>query len=201
MAPEIAHLRIGKTRICDARALFPNVPAGSTGRKRMLSQLVGVAVHHDGVLFEPGDHDYNGSTLDEDLGRLQAIYAVCLDRGWGGFCYHFVASPNGRLFYTQDVRNFGAHVARRNHELLGVAIMGDYSFHGPPVAAKCAAGLGLLAAWHESYRFLPVMGHSAGAPGDWPTRCPGVLWAWEGPTILRFAALHGRLAFGGAEPA
>ena len=169
-------LQAGESRVLDVRDRYPVQPNTAVAKARNFAWLKGDAVHHDGVIMEPGDHDYSGSTLDEDPERLDVIYRVCIERGWGGFCYHAVASPNGRTFYTQSVGNYGAHVARRNHELLGLALLGDFTFHPPGQAQLCAAGLGLITLWHLTGRLLDTRGHREFAMPSWPTTCPGDTW-------------------------
>ena len=188
-------LAIGAASIADVRHLFPNVGGGSTGRRRRIIDLLGIAVHHDGVIMAPGDRNYDGVTLDEDLGRLQAIYQRGLDMGWGGFPYHLVVSPNGRVFYTQDIMHFGAHVARRNHQLVGVAFMGNFMTSRPGDPHICAGGLAIVALWHLCGRLLDFRGHREWAlPGE-GTECPGdTWWTWQ-RDLLQAAALQGRLAF------
>jgi len=169
-------LSVGRLEILDCRLRYPPVAGGSAGRPRDLTKLVGVAVHHDAVLFDAGDWNYNGSTLDEDLRRLDAIYQRGLDMQWGGFPYHFVCSPNNRVYYTQDVRHFGAQVAHRNHELVGVAGMG-------------------ISVYHFTGRLLDVRGHREWAVAPDPTACPGdTWWQWQRRVFERIT-LVGRLAF------
>ena len=188
-------LSVGRLEILDCRLRYPPVAGGSAGRPRDLTKLVGVAVHHDAVLFEGGDRNYNGSTLDEDLQRLDAIYQRGLDMQWGGFPYHFVCSPNNRVYYTQDVRHFGAQVAHRNHELVGVAGMGLFTNVEPGDPLVCAYALGIISVYHFTGRLLDVRGHREWAVAPDPTACPGdTWWQWQRRVFERIT-LVGRLAF------
>lgn len=195
MVTDIRPFQIGRTRAIDVRHLFPPTPGGAVIRLRSFDQLRGIAVHHDGVMMPAGDQDFDGSTLDEDLGRLNAIYQQGRRQGWGGFPYHFVASPNGRLFYTLDVRHLGAHVARRNHELVGLALMGDFTMQRPTPEEICAGGLGVVGLWLTYGRLLGMKGHWEWALPAWPTQCPGEPWVdWQRDLLLA-AAFQGRVAF------
>ena len=188
-------LPVGRLEIVDVRHLYPPVPDGSVGRSRDKSALLGIAQHHDAAIMRAGDHDYNGTTLNEDLARLHVIYNVGLSNGWGGFPYHFVASPNGRAFYTLDLSFFGAHVARRNHQLAGVALMGLFTEATPVRESLCAAGLAIAAIWHLAGRLLDVRGHREWALSDQPTQCPGdTWWHWQN-ALFQSARLQARLAF------
>lgn len=188
-------LQIGTREVLDVRHLFPNEPNGSTATKRWTSALAGIAVHHDGVIMAAGDRDYNGTTLNEDLARLQAIYDRGISEGWGGFPYHTVSSPNNRTFYTQDVANYGAHVARRNHQLLGHAIMGDFSSRAPRDDQLCGAALGIITLYHATGRLLDFRGHREWALAGQGTQCPGdTWWTWQQRLVLAVVTM-GRLAF------
>lgn len=188
-------LQIGKSSIADVRHMFPPLEGSAVARPRRVEDLVGDAIHHDGVIMAPGDRDYNGTTLDEDLERLQAIYNKGLSEGWGGPPYQLVASPNGRTFYLCDVGLFGAHVARRNHELLGVAFMGHLGGAWPRGPQLCAAGLALVAAWHLTGRLRPVRGHCEWALPMFPTVCPGSKWRFWQRDLLMAAVAQARIAF------
>ena len=188
-------LRIGQARIWDVRSRFPPQPQTALGLPRDMDALLGIAIHHDGVLFPAGDRDFSGSTLDEDLERLQAIYQHGLDQGWGGFPYHMVASSNGRTFYTTAAGLWGAHVALRNDELLGLCLMGNFETATPLQPQLCAAGLGLVALWHLVGRLRDVRGHREWALRESPTACPGdSWWRWQNG-LMAAARAQGRLAF------
>ena len=203
--PKPLHLAIGTNhfRIADVRHLFPPLEGGAVARPRDPSLLKAIGVHHDAVLMPAGDLDYSGTTLNEDLARLDAIYRHAIAQGWGGFPYHFLATPNGRTFYTTDVHLFGATVARRNHELLGVALSGDLTNALPSPTHLCAAAHALLAIWAlthgrlKPWALLAPWGHRQLALPNHPTACPGHTWAnWQTPllstTITLARLLEGR---------
>jgi hypothetical protein len=191
--PDLRRINIGPLVIVDARALFP--ASGDVARPRDPAALLGVAIHHDAGAMPPGDTNYSGDTLDEDLARLNLLYRVGIDRGWGGLPYHFVASPNGRCFYTTDWHLFGAQVARRNHELVGVALMGDFSYSTPGDPQLCAAGRALIYLWSEAKRLLDQKGHKEWALPSSPTQCPGNTWTTWQWRLLNLTVAAARLAF------
>jgi hypothetical protein len=195
MADAPKRMPIGRSEIVDVRHLYPPSPDGPIGRSRDSSQLLGIAVHHDAAIMAPGDEDFDGTTLDEDLRRLDLIYRVSNDRGWGGFPYHMVASPNGRTFYTTDVSFFGAQVADRNNELVGVALMGLFTDKAPERAQLCAAGLAIVSFWHFFNRLVDVKGHREWARAWSPTECPGdTWWNWQ-HALFGSVRLQARIAF------
>lgn len=208
MAPTIQELarkcfrtEIGGLMVVDVRCAFPDLPAPCpfvpigdprnplrlwpVSRIRDLGQLASVVIHNDGVLFAPGDHDYDGTTLDEDLVRLRAIWQRGLDMGWGGSPYHIVASPNaGAVYICRDYRTFGAHVARANHRRQAVAIMGNFNDAMPSTHALCggARGVAVLRAL-DGQRDLPIIGHQE----LHATSCPGKTWGSWSWTLEKWA--------------
>lgn len=194
---------IGGLTVVDVRCAFPDLPAPCpfvpegdpqnplrlwpVSRIRNLNLLLSVVIHNDGVFFAPGDHDYDGSTLDEDLLRLRAIWQRGLDMGWGGMPYHLVASPNlGALYLCRDHRTFGAHVAGDNHRRQAVAIMGNFNGAMPSTHALCggARGVAILRTL-DSRPGLPAVGHRDLAA----TSCPGDTWESWSWTLRRWADL------------
>jgi len=172
--------------VADVRSAYPDKPGQSLSYLHALPSLIGIAIHHDAVSFQSGDQDYNGTTLDEDVKRLDAIYEYNYDR-LGGFPYPLVASPNGRLLLCRDLETWGAHVAKRNDVLGGIAIMGDYTDREPPVEALCAASLGCILYWRAIGGSRKVMGHADWALLSDSTACPGPLRSVWIPKMLQFA--------------
>lgn len=184
---------LGGVEVVDVRHMFKT--EGPAGQPRFQDLLVGVAVHHDGVIMMPGDRDYSGSTLNEDLERLGAIHQRGISQGWGGMPYHLVASPNGRCFYTLDLNCYGAHVRKRNHQLVGMALMGNFTFSHPGDFQLCAAASALVAIWGWSGLLLPFKGHREWALPAYPTSCPGdTWWQWQN-RLLVFTVAVARLLF------
>jgi len=186
-------LLLGGVEVVDVRHMFPTgAPAARSREERLLA---GVAIHHDGVIMAPGDQDYSGTTLNEDLGRLGAIYQRGVSQGWGGMPYHLVASPNGRCFYCLDLGWFGAHVAGRNDELLGVSLMGNFMYSQPGDPQLCAAGRALVGIWGWSGRLVRFKGHREWALPQYPTSCPGdTWWTWQNRLLVLTVAVA-RLLF------
>jgi len=185
LARRVTKLEVGGLMVVDVRCAFPDLaaPCPATGglwpvqRFRELADLRGVVVHHDGVHFEAGDKDYDGTTLDEDLERLNAIYQQGLKQGWGGMPYHLIASLNqGAVYLCRDVRTFGAHVEAANHLWVGVAGMGDFSDVAPSPALLCGYGKAIAVAGILTNRQLTYVGHRE----LMATRCPGETWpSWK----------------------
>jgi len=186
-------LTVAGVDIYDVRSLYPPEEGGAVARPRDPALLQAIAIHHDAAIMQPGDLDYSGDSLNEDLTRLGIIYRHGQGQGWGGFPYHFVASPNGRAFYTTDVSLFGATVAQRNHQLLGVALMGNFMLGQPGDLQLCAAARCIVATWGLTRRLVTYWGHRELALPAYPTSCPGDTWpAWSGKLLTYAAALARR---------
>lgn len=176
----------GGKRMADVRHLFTD----HARRLRSPDRISGIAAHHDGVVFEPGDRDYSGSTLDEDLARLWAIYRHALQKGWRRFPYHFAATPNGRTFYTLSLTSIGAHVRDRNSVLAGVVLLGNFEDEPPGDRQLCAAGVAIAATWRELGRLVTIRPHWGWALREHPTICPGGSYPLWGGSLLSMTAYH-----------
>ena len=176
----------------DVRSMYPPQEGGAVARQRDPALLQAIAIHHDAVIMEAVGPDYSGDSLNQDLGRLTAIYNHGLAQGWGGFPYHFIASPNGRTFYTTDISTFGAHVAARNHQLLGVALMGTFMLSQPGDLQLCAAARCIVATWGLTHRLVTYWGHRELALPAYPTSCPGDTWPQWSHKLLTYAAALAR---------
>ena len=168
----------------DVRHLFLNTEP----RRRDPDGIGGIAIHHDGALFEEGDVGGPPGTLDEDLDRLRIIYNTAIRRGLLRYPYHFSASPNGRLYYTLDVASRGSHVAWRNDELTGVVLIGLYTDDHPTDAALCAAATANAAIWREGNRLIALRGHREWNRPGHATQCPGNTWPEWSERLLALTA-------------
>ena len=194
MAGRPKKMDLGGVEVVDVRAMFPTHAPAARLRDPLL--LKGIAFHHDGVIMVAGGQSYEGSNLVLDLRRLQAIYSRGVDKSWGGMPYHLVVSPSGRCFYTLDLGCYGAHVARRNHELVGVALMGNFTYAEPGDLQLCAAARATLAVWGWHRLVLGGRGHREWALPAYPTACPGdTWWRWQ-PRLLVLTAALARVLYG-----
>lgn len=177
-------------RAYDVRTLFPDDEAWiATVEKR------GYAVHHDAGPLADADKNFNGTTLDESLDRLDIIWRDHREKGWNGIGYHRLIDPAGRVFLTGSSATHRAHAkgwdyttgTTLNHTWLGVCFMGDWSGGRPPETAMRAFRAFLQ--WETNQRGVPMLlrPHKNLQPG---TECPGG-WAandaWA-DVVLRPAA-------------
>ena len=185
-------LTVAGVEIYDVRSLYPPQEGGAVARPRDPALLQAIAIHHDAAIMQPGDLDYSGDSLNEDLARLGITYRHGIAQGWGGFPYHLVASPNGRAFYTTDVSMFGTTVAERNHQLLGIALMGNFMLSQPGDLQLCAAARCIVATWGLTHRLVTYWGHRELALPAYPTSCPGDTWPQWSHKLLTYAAALAR---------
>ncbi len=178
---------IGNKRIVDVTHIYTVRPDKRYVRDE--DKVDALAIHHDASAMEAGDLDYNGSTLDEDLERIQAVwnyhYRV---KNWGRIAYQGMVSPNGRVFLTLPLNLIGAHIGGRNSITDGLCFMGDLSSRPPTKQAVCAMGVGIAAFWRYRGGYHRLQGHK-GFEGQ-STRCPGdTQGEWWGE-MLKAAMYH-----------
>jgi N-acetyl-anhydromuramyl-L-alanine amidase AmpD len=131
------------------------LPKGrGTYRKRLLSKITGIVVHHSAS-------DYGGAT---EIARFHTI-----TRGWPGIGYHFVISPDGTINQTNNIDSVSYHVGNSNTPTIGICLIGNLSKH-PPTAKQLESLKELIAHLKTLLKKeLTVKGHR-----DYnPTECPG----------------------------
>lgn len=150
---------------------------GVTGRyPTNPSDIIGVATHHSvsgGQFFTA-----RVMTFGDELNHLRMIDQYHVSIGFGGFAYHMAAFPSGRYYLTGSLGGARAHVASRNHELIGFLLIGDFTAVAPP-PTQIAAAAACLAFIRQTYPGRPNKGHRDWALPGWGTSCPGDTWqAW-----------------------
>jgi len=146
---------------------------------RPLGYVIGVAIHHTVTTISPA------ATEAEERAHIRAIDAYHASKNWGGFGYHYAVFPSGRVYYC----GWGsrAHVANRNHELVGVAFVGDMSTRLPSAIETAAAGEAVRDIWRRLGRTVEVRGHRDWVVDPaWATACPGMA-AQAIPAIINAA--------------
>ena len=175
-------------RVYDVRHLFSDAFGDTNGVEK-----IGFAIHHDAAVMADEDKNFNGTTLDEELDRINVIHRYhTVTNGWPGIGYHRLVAPSGRIFITGGSASQRAHVAQLNHKWIGWCLMGDWSAGRPGEKQTNALKAGLQ--WETNLRgsvrcpSMLMAPHKRLTPG---TECPGG-WAakdaWEGLTLLPQAA-------------
>lgn len=95
---------------------------------------------------------------------------------WPGIGYHFFIYRDGRIAYVGDILQLRYNVARRNPEVIGICIDGNFMGHPPTqqqiqAAHHLCANLQFALGW-----FVPTVGHKEIALPGYGTACPGNTW-------------------------
>src|SRR5687768_2191227 len=104
----------------DVRTRMTN-PAGCFKTER--AALAGIAVHHS----VSGDYLTAQASEADELAQLDAVDRYHVSQDFGGIGYHVAAFASGRLYLLGDLDGARAHVAGRNHELLGIVAIGTFT--------------------------------------------------------------------------
>lgn len=129
---------------------------------------IGIAVHHTVTRMK------EDATEDQERAHIRAIDAYHLSQWEIGFGYHAILFPSGRAYWCGDPAWGRAHVARRNHELMGLAVVGDFrtQIASPALLQRLEETLAEM----DLEKKLPIAGHQQwNLPGE-NTECPaGIL--------------------------
>jgi hypothetical protein len=138
------------------------------------ANVIGIAIHHSVT----GGTFYMGASVTEldELAHLEMIDSYHASLGWGGFGYHLAAFPSGRLYVCGNLNGARAHVASRNHQLVGLVLIGTFTAAapGPRQLGAAAAGVAFM---RRTYPGRPIGPHRNFALASDPTACPGDTWA------------------------
>ena len=145
---------------------------------RALSEITGIAVHHDAGFFDGADKNFNGTTVDEEHKRIFAVHRMHVtSNGWEGIAYHLYVFPSGRIWYVGDLRTIRAHVAHQNTHLAGIVLAGDFTTNPPMLGSILGLANAIDAINIECGRPLPYKGHRQWVKPEhlpqWATACPG----------------------------
>lgn len=130
--------------------------------------IVGVAVHHSVTAnLAPT------ASEAEELAALKSIETYHTSIGYGLFAYHFATFPGGRAYRIGDTLGRRAHVAQRNHELVGVVNIGTFTDSMPAAPQFEATRECIAEVERELGRTLRVSGHNNWALPGQGTACAG----------------------------
>lgn len=129
-----------------------------------LGSVIGIALHHTVTTISPA------ATPAQEEAHARAIDRYHVDQGWGGIGYHYLVFPSGRAYRVGWGQR--AHVAHRNHELVGIAWVGNLSERVPSDIEIAGAKEAILDAW-KRVGTVPLKGHREWAVEGWATSCPG----------------------------
>lgn len=148
-----------------------------------LGHLRYVVIHHTSLSHGGRDNPHPIADADLDGPALAKTFRERPDMppdglGTGGWCpYHVLISPTGRRELLMPLSTAGAHAVGYNHKSIGVALIGDFAKHPPPLpqlraAAKTCAELVII------NKGLAIGGHTTtfqNTSRDPDKVCPGPL--------------------------
>jgi hypothetical protein len=119
-------------------------------------------------------------------------------RSFGGIGYHFVITTDGTVWYVGDISTMRANVANKNHLVIGICLVGDFTKHNPTDDQILSV--------HDLCKFLKddvhmlskingksweqvVVGHKELQA----TACPGT--SWKGPDDSMFERIKNRIPY------
>jgi hypothetical protein len=123
------------------------------------------------------------------------IAALHKARGWAGIGYHFVITKDGMVHYVGDVGMARANVLNKNHLVIGIALVGDFTKHNPSdeqiISAHELCKFFLFSAppWTNINGWEDVVGHKELQS----TACPGT--NWKGPVDSVYNRIKGRIPY------
>jgi len=142
--------------------------------ERAWDQIKHVVIHHS-VTNPTSD-----SKSDVDY-----IALLHKNRGWGGVGYHFIITADGMVWYVGDVSTMRANVADKNHLVIGICLVGDFTKGNPTDDQILSA--------HDLCKYLLFDTPSIPNLKDWgqlvghkelqATQCPGTYWKGVGDSV------------------
>ena len=109
-------------------------------------------------------HSASGPNLTPDM-----IHAEHLKNGWAGIGYHYVITPDGRIFTGRPITAVGSNVEKQNTHIIGICFIGNFDIDGHvPTPLQVEAGNFVLDELFKIKKFK-VCGHR----DLMATACPG----------------------------
>ncbi|MCL5074211.1 MAG: peptidoglycan recognition protein family protein [Chloroflexi bacterium] len=135
------------------------LPGNENYQYRSLSDITQIVIHHSAV-----DHDNTALEIADYHTRVL---------GWPGIGYHFLVHQDGVQEYVGDVLTIRYNVARRNQNIIGICLPGNFMAK-PPGRVQLEAARDLIANLQYALGwFVPVAGHRDTTAPGFETSCPG----------------------------
>ncbi|KKM22136.1 hypothetical protein LCGC14_1628400 [marine sediment metagenome] len=132
-----------------------------------LKRVDGIAIHHTVTFFLSPS-----ATVLEELAHIDMIHAYHKSKGWGGFAYHLISFPSGRVYLVVPLTQWGAHVHAENDHLHAVVVAGDFTARAPILAQQQGVAEGIRLIYTTLGRQVSIRPHRAWTA----TSCPGATW-------------------------
>ena len=168
----------------DVTAQFP-IPLVWPRLLMDLARVDAIAVHHTAVdprgggeallLFPAAE-----MTQEDELNHIRVIHLYHKSKGFGGFAYHFIVFPSGRVYYIVPLTQWGAHVFGENDHLPGIVLAGDFTSTVPGLPQREGAAEAISTVYDALGRRVPIRPHRAWGG----TVCPGNTWREWVPRLI-----------------
>ena len=132
-----------------------------------LKRVDAIAIHHTVTFFLSPS-----ATVEEERAHIAMIHRYHLSKGWGGFAYHLISFPSGRIYHVVPLTQWGAHVHAENYHLYGIVVAGDFTSIVPGLPQQQGVAEGIRLAYAALGRQVSIRPHRAWAT----TACPGATW-------------------------
>ena len=156
--------------ITDVIAQFP-IPLVWPRLPMDLARVNAIAIHHTATLYLPPN-----ATEEDELNQIAVIHIYHKSKGFGGFGYHFIAFPSGRVYLVTPLTQWGTHVEDENDHLYGIAVAGTFTDTVPGLLQREGVAEAITAIYATLGRRVPIRPHRAWNPPWGGTICPGNTW-------------------------
>ncbi len=152
--------------VIDATAAYP-IPLAWPRLAMDLKRVDAIAIHHTVTFFLSPS-----ATVEEEQNHIQMIHWYHLSKGWGGFAYHLISFPSGRVYLVVPLTQWGAHVHAENDHLHAVVVAGDFTDRAPVLAQQQGVAEGIRLIYAALGRQVSIRPHRSWGG----TACPGDAW-------------------------
>ncbi|KKN29539.1 hypothetical protein LCGC14_0842970 [marine sediment metagenome] len=156
--------------VIDATRIYP-IPLVWPRPAMDLKRVDAIAIHHTVTFFLRPD-----ATVEEELAHIDMIHRYHLSKGWGGFAYHLISFPSGRVYHVVPLTQWGAHVHAENDHLHAIVVAGDFTDRVPVLAQQEGVVEGIRLIYATLGRQVSIRPHRSWNVLTYPTACPGATW-------------------------
>ena len=132
-----------------------------------LKRVDAIAIHHTVTLYLSPN-----ATEADERNQIDIIDMYHRSKSWGGFAYHLISFPSGRVYLVVPLSQWGAHVKGENDHLHAVVVAGDFTDVVPGTAQQQGVAEGIRHIYGALGRTVPIRPHRAWTA----TSCPGATW-------------------------
>ena len=152
--------------VIDVTAAYP-IPLVWPRLALDLKRVDAIAIHHTVTFFLSPS-----ATVAEERAHISMIHVYHKSKGWGGFAYHLISFPSGRVYLVVRLTQWGTHVKGENDHLDAIVVAGDFTDRVPVLAQQEGVAEGIRLIYATLGREVSIRPHRAWGG----TACPGNAW-------------------------